>query len=278
MIELTNAHRNDLSQMRDQVAIVQFLTIRDETEFEGYMAASATAVSRLGGHRRHQCRIDQVLAGGSMPYDAILVDLFPAGDSALKAFDASAEGRAAAATNAYILAVKPATSIALNMVRRLGFLAPIVSRLVGTTFESPLPETGNWNPNTMPVPETIALFRQDDQSSPFYMMNLNKYYAKARYADSSGEDTGEEAYARYGNRIAPYLISVGGYPDLMGHVIGVLAGDEASPMHDDWSEFAMVYYPSRRVFLRMMTNSPTRGINHREAGLERAVLMPSSNW
>ena len=109
-----------------------------------------------------------------------------------------------------------------------------------------------------------------------YMMNLNKYYAKAQYPD--GENiSGAEAYARYGNRIVPYLISVGGYPDLMGHVIVTLAGDESSLLHDSWSEFAMVYYPSRQRFLRMMTNSPTKGIHHRTAGLERAVLMPSSD-
>ena len=38
----------------------------------------------------------------------------------------------------------------------------------------------------------------------------------------------------------------------------------------------MVYYPSRRNFLRMMTHTPGRGITHRDAGLQRAVLMPGS--
>jgi hypothetical protein len=136
-----------------------------------------------------------------------------------------------------------------------------------------LPKDGDWNPNTGPIPETIAIMKEADQTRPFYMMNLNKYYTKAQYAN--GEDiSGEEAYARYGNRIIPNLISVGGYPGFMGPVIATLAGDESNPLHDDWSEFAMVYYPSRQRFLRMMTNSPTKGIHHRTAGLERAVLMP----
>ena len=107
------------------------------------------------------------------------------------------------------------------------------------------------------------------------MMNLNKYYSKAQYA--SGEDvSGEAAYNRYGSRVLPYLISVGGYPDIIGPVAAVLVGDEGNRLHDDWSGFAMVYYPSRRNFLRMMTNAPKDGAIHRDAGLQRAVLMPSS--
>jgi hypothetical protein len=76
----------------------------------------------------------------------------------------------------------------------------------------------------------------------------------------------------------PYLISVGGYPDFMGHVIGTFVGREDSPLYDDWSEFGMVYYPSRRVFLNMATHTPVKGIHHRDAGLARAVLMPSTAW
>jgi len=40
----------------------------------------------------------------------------------------------------------------------------------------------------------------------------------------------------------------------------------------------MVYYPSRRVFLNMATHAPAKGIHHRDAGLARAVVMPSTTW
>jgi len=277
MIEPTTERRNNLSQIQGEVALVHFFTVRDETGLKGYMAASAAAVGQQNGRRLHQCRIDQILAGGDMAYDALLVDTFPSGDSALKVFDANRDRRAAAVAESYTLIVKPARGSLFKAVRYLGALSPIVSRILGTTSERPLPEDGNWNPNTGPIPETIASFKKDDQATPFYMMNLNKYYAKARYPN--GENiSGERAYARYANHIVPYLISVGGYPDLMGQVVVTFLGDESSPLHDHWSEFAMVYYPSRRVFLRMMTNSPAKGIHHREAGLERAVLMPSTDW
>ena len=88
----------------------------------------------------------------------------------------------------------------------------------------------------------------------------------------------EQAYNRYGSRIMPYLISVGGYPDLFGHAAGTLVGDDDRRWDDEWSDFAMVYYPSRQVFLKMMTHTPAKGIYHRDAGLARAVLMPSTDW
>ncbi|UCG23760.1 MAG: hypothetical protein JSW55_16730 [Chloroflexota bacterium] len=277
MIEPTAKQCKNLSRTQGEVALAQFFAVKDRDAFERYLNASGSAVSQHDGRRRHQCHIDQILAGGSMAYDAVLVDTFPSGESALQAFDANRDERAAAVVEAYILVVKPAGDGLFKAARYLGVLSPIVSRILGTTSERPLPEDGKWNPNTGPVPETIASFKKDDQTTPFFMMNLNKYYTSALYTD--GENiSGERAYARYANRIMPYLISVGGYPALMGQVAVVFAGDETSPLHDEWSEFAMVYYPSRQVFLRMMTNSPTKGVHHREAGLERAVLMPSTEW
>ncbi len=133
------------------------------------------------------------------------------------------------------------------------------------------------DPETGPIPETVEVMRKHYQSTPFFMMNLNKYYSKARY--KNGEDiSGDQAYNRYASRIAPYLISVRGYPAIIGSISGVFIGNEDSPLHDDWSEFAMVYYPSRENFIRMMSNSPTKGVYHRDAGLQRAVLMPSTSY
>jgi hypothetical protein len=132
------------------------------------------------------------------------------------------------------------------------------------------------NPETGPVPETVAVLREHDQTTPFYMMNLNKYYPGASY-ESGEEISGEQAYNRYAARILPYLVSVGGYPAILGHMVGLFVGDESSPLHDDWDDFAMVYYPSRQNFVHMMTTTPKKGAHHRDAGLQRAVLMPSSD-
>jgi len=62
----------------------------------------------------------------------------------------------------------------------LGLLSPILSRFLGTNTEKEM--TGFYkaaNPETGPIPETVAEMREHDQSTPFYMMNLNKYYPQA---------------------------------------------------------------------------------------------------
>ena len=258
-----------------QLALVQFLSIKDQTSFAQYLQTSARAIKAYSGQRTHHVQIDQILAGGEMPFQAITVDRFPSRESALLAFEAASAERQDALSQIYGLAVRPADRLP-RVVKALGFLSPVLCRILRTNAEKEMPRFREIaNPETGPVPDTLEAMRKHDQSTPFYMMNLNKYYSKAQY--ESGEDvSGEAAYNRYGRRILPYLISVGGYPDIIGHVAAVLVGDESSPLHDDWSDFAMVYYPSRRNFIRMMTNAPKDGAIHRDAGLQRAVLMPSS--
>jgi uncharacterized protein (DUF1330 family) len=268
-----------LKGINGAAALAQFLSVQEQEAFKRYRAASETVVREKGGHRAYGVHIDQVLAGGEMPFQELVVDVFPSAEAALSAFDAVQEARTAAIAEAYILAVTP-TSRPVRMIRCLRFLAPLLRLILKTTSEQERPDLeGKLNPATGPVPETIEVLRKHDQVTPFYMMNLNRYYARAQY--EGGQDrnlTGERAYNRYGIRIIPYLISVGGYPDFMGRVVGTFVGGEDSRLHDDWSEFAMVYYPSRCAFLNMATHAPVKGVHHRDAGLARAVLMPSTAW
>jgi hypothetical protein len=276
IIEPTLEQRTQFQKLpQGQLALVQFISIKDQTPFAQYLQASARAVKAHSGQRTHHVQIDQILAGGEMPFQAITVDRFPSRESALLAFEATQAERQDALSQIYCLAVRPADRLP-RVIKALGFLSPVLGRILGTNAEKEMPRFREIaNPETGPVPDTLEEMRKHDQSTPFYMMNLNKYYSKAQYA--SGENvSGEDAYNRYGSRILPYLISVGGYPDIIGHVAAVLVGDENSRLHDDWSDFAMVYYPSRRNFIRMMTNAPKDGAHHRDAGLQLAVLMPSS--
>jgi hypothetical protein len=259
------------------LALVQFLAIKHEGAFVGYRQTSEGAVEAESGVRTHDVRVDQFLAGGEMPFQAITVDLLPNKESALAAFEAVSAERREALSQVYALAVRPKNGLP-RVVKAFGFLSHILSRVLGTNTEKAMTGFDEIaNPQTSPVPETVAEMRSHDQTTPFSMTNLNKYYSRAQYAGGEAI-SGEEAYNRNGVRIAPYLVSVGGYPDIIGPVMTTLAGDPSSPLHDEWSEFAMVYYPSRRNFLNMMTNSPRKGVHHRDAGVQRAVLMPSSDW
>jgi len=277
LLEPTDQQRLSIQNVTGPTALVQFLAAKDQAAFEQYRSVSERAVQKAGGQRNHDVHIDQVLAGGELLYQAITVDLFPSGQAALNAFDKVSAERQAAFSEIYALLVRPRAALP-RIGKFLGFLAPLLSRWLGTNEEKEMVGFAEHaNPETGPIPETVEVMRKHDQSTPFFMMNLNKYYDKARY--KNGEDVpGEQAYNRYASRIMPYLISVRGYPSIIGPTIGVFTGDENSQLHDDWSDFAMVYYPSRRNFIRMMSNSPTKGVFHREAGLERAVLMPSSSY
>jgi hypothetical protein len=276
MLEPTKRQRADLKEIQGSILLVQFLVNKDDDSFETFRAVSERAVVAAEGKRTHCVHIDQFLAGGEMPYQTITIDEFSTGTALQNAFDTVRVERQAALADIYALIVRPNNRMP-RIVKTLGFLAPLVSRLLKTDREKDMTGFDDVaDPETGPVPATVAEMRQHDQTTPFYMMNLNKYYAKAQYAD--GEDvSGEVAYNRYSGRIAPYLVSVRGYPSIFGDVLAAYVGDENSPLHDDWSDFAMVNYPSRKKFINMMSNTPSMGVHHRTAGLQRAVLMPSSD-
>jgi len=258
-----------------KLALVNFMAYKDQIIFDNFRSATGHEVVGHKGIRTHDLHIDQILAGGKMPYNAITVDIFVGMEPLKRFFDAVQTEHQAVLTELYTLIVSPSASQP-QIAKRLGFLAPLLSRLLGTRSERAVTEFAKHaNPATGPVPETVAELRKYDQTTPFYMMNLNKYFSTAQY--KNGETiSGERAYNRYANTIAPYLISVGGFPDIIGKIEAVFVWDQNSTLHDNWSDFAMVYYPSRAHFLRLMTNSPRKGIHHRSAGLEKAVLMPSS--
>jgi len=275
MLEPTNQQISGLGHIQGTLALVQFLAIRDMDAFDHFRSISEGSVQEAGGQRTHCVHVDQVLAGGEMPYQTITVDLFPSNEALRNVFVETGAARQTALSDIYALVVRPVRLLP-RIVKALGFIAPLLSNMLGTTSEREITGFAELaNPETGPVLETIAALKEHDPTTPFYMMNLNKYYPIAQY--KNGENiSGERAYNRYSARIAPYLISVGGYPDFIGRITGVLIGDAPSPLHDDWRDFAMVYYPSRHNFLKLMTNTPREGAHHRAAGLQRAVLMPSS--
>lgn len=277
MLGPTDRQREETKDLHGNIALVQFQVIQEQSEFEHYRSASGRAVIEAGGKRTHDMLVDQILAGGELKYQAITIDLFPSGQAALNAFEPVSSERLAALSEVYALLVRPRANLS-RIAKSLGVLSPLLRRWLGTDREKEMNDfAAHANPETGPIPETVDVMREHEQSKPFYMMNLNRYYVNARY--ENGEDiTGEQAYNRYGSRILPYLISVGGYLSIIGPFSAVFVGNENSQLHDDWSDFAMVYYPSRRNFIRMMSNSPSKGVYHREAGLQRAVLMPCTSF
>ncbi len=166
MLEPTPEQRQMLEEVNGAVALAQFLAFREQAAFNRYRRESETVVRHKGGRRAYGVHIDQILAGGEMPFQELMVDVFPSAKATLAAFDALQEARTAAIAEAYALAVSPAGGPA-RMVRRLRFLSPLLRLILGTSSEKVRPELeGELDPNTGPVPETIEVLRKHDQTTP----------------------------------------------------------------------------------------------------------------
>jgi len=107
VLEPTDKQRSDLDDLQGPITLVQFHVIRDQAAFEHYRSTSEEAVVAVGGQRKHDANIDQVLAGGEMPYQAITVDQFSTRETLLTVFDAVSGERGAALSEIYALLVSP---------------------------------------------------------------------------------------------------------------------------------------------------------------------------
>jgi len=147
-----------------------------------------------------------------------------------------------------------------------------LTRLLGTSEVKDIRNfSDQLDPETDPDPGAVREFAAGDMGPPFYMMNLNQFTPQDKRRGS-----GKDAYNRYSALIMPYLVSVGGYPDIYGKILSTYIGDQKSRLSNSWHDFALVYYPSRTSFLRLMTNAPGGAAKIRRAGLKRVVLMACS--
>ena len=271
-IEPTSIQRDKmLAQGKTKLTLVQFLVRKDPSTMEEYLALSQQATLAEGGSRDHQLKIDQLLTGGEMPYQYLTVDSYPSSEALLLAHEKTREIRTAALKELYGIIVKP-NPVIRKVAKGLGFLAPHLTKLVGTSEVKIIRDfSDQLDPETDPDPGAVSEFAAGDMDPPFYMMNLNQYTPQDKRRVSS-----KDAYNLYSAWITPFLISVGGYPDIYGKILSAYIGDQKSQLSNHWHDFALVYYPSRTSFLRLMTNTPRGAVKIRRAGLKRVVLMPCS--
>lgn len=117
--------------------------------------------------------------------------------------------------------------------------------------------------------QVAALIGSDDES-PIVMINLVRFKEQADGIDEG--KTGAEAYATYGQNIAPYLEGVGGKVLLAVSCEESIIGPEAA----EWDMMITVQYPSRQAFVKMITDPGyLKEHEHRTAGLAEARLILS---
>ena len=124
-----------------------------------------------------------------------------------------------------------------------------------------------------PTPKQFEAFLGLDLDSPIHMVNLLKYRKRADYRTEIADDadcSGAEAYARYGRNTLKTIAAVGGRIVWSGSPALVLIGDGG-----EWDQVVIVEYPSADAFRTMMAMPDYQaGHVHRQAGLERTLLLP----
>lgn len=105
--------------------------------------------------------------------------------------------------------------------------------------------------------EELRNFKVNPDDGPVVMLNLLKFKSEG----------GEEAYGRYASAVGKMVAELGGKVLYAGQAMELLTGEER------WDAIAIIQYPSRKVFLKMISTPEYQAAHaDREKGLERAVL------
>lgn len=114
-----------------------------------------------------------------------------------------------------------------------------------------------------------ALVNNYPKDTPVVMINIMRYKDKT----GNGDETGEMAYARYGQNVLPFLKKVGGRLLWRGDVNATVIGDNAQPPQ----VMLLVEYPSVQKFIEMTTDPAYLEVaKDRTLGLEFGGLFASS--
>lgn len=108
------------------------------------------------------------------------------------------------------------------------------------------------------------------------MVNLLKFRELADYGEGGPGGTGRAAYLRYSKAAVPLVWEVGGQVLWVGKA----RADVIAPAGESWDEVALVHYPSRRAFLRMIRSNAYQAImHHRTAGLiDSRLIETRATW
>ncbi len=122
-----------------------------------------------------------------------------------------------------------------------------------------------------PAADGIKALARDSSPGKIAMLNLLKFRAKAVYKDGRPDDiSGREAYQRYSNAMTKIVEREGGRILFAGRIAGVVIGE----IEGVWDVAAIMEYPSRAAFQRIVTLPEVNEISvHREAGLEGQLLI-----
>lgn len=119
-----------------------------------------------------------------------------------------------------------------------------------------------------PTESQIERLAATDSDDPVIMLNLLRFKERAEGVDEGM--SGREAYARYGEKVAPFLAAVGGRLLSAVEAKQVVIGPEET----EWDAVLLVEYPSPKSFLQMAADPAYLAVHaHREAALADSRLI-----
>ena len=122
-----------------------------------------------------------------------------------------------------------------------------------------------------PRDEQMAALIEKDRGGPINMLNLLKFKEFAEYADGGdAEISGQEAYMRYGAKVAVLVKKLGGEMLFGSGANALVIGDGEL----QWDMVAIMKYPSVTAFVDMFNSKEYDDIHlHRDAGLAHQLLV-----
>lgn len=121
-----------------------------------------------------------------------------------------------------------------------------------------------------PTQDQIAHFVAGDLDEPVVMLNLLRFADRADRGSGSDE-SGQDSYRRYGERVVQMVEAIGGKVVWLGRAHAPLIGPEA----EHWDTIVLVRYPSRRAFIEMTSSGEYKeAASDRTAGLVDSRLVP----
>lgn len=119
-----------------------------------------------------------------------------------------------------------------------------------------------------PSHSQIEQLAADSDDQPVVMLNLLRFKQRADGIDT--RLSGQEAYARYGQEVAPFLSRVGGRVLLAVEARKMVIGPAAL----EWDMALLVEYPSTKHFLSMASDPAYLRVHeHRDAALADSRLI-----
>jgi uncharacterized protein involved in exopolysaccharide biosynthesis/uncharacterized protein (DUF1330 family) len=242
----------------ERIALVRLFAAKDPAACERWLAALDASAEAAGGRRVYRGRVDRVLLGGELAADELRIDEFPSRELAAESLRSANPHAEAGLSGLFVLAARPRRLPGL-VLRVAGLVARLRGGRGGSTGGALPADSGERAVD--PEPGALAAFLAAEPERPLVMLNLNLHRDRA-------------AYARYGRNTLGHLLRRGARPLWAAEALGTVVGAEAHPLEEAWSEILLVYYPTRRAMLDMLTDPGYQaGLPDRLAGLARAALV-----